>query len=218
MSNVYNNVYGVTGIMGSGKTVVSKILETLGAKVIYADEIAKHILTMYYPQYSSILKEITNKILPHNNKENLPVIEGSSEYTLHVNRNHLASIVFQNNDILTKFNQIIHPHIKKLFIEIKEKYELDPNTIIIYDAPLIYELNLENQFKKIILSYTPKELVIQRLLKKKHFTITDIKQRLKYQISIDKKKEKADYIINNTKDITFLEKQVKSLWRELSHE
>src|SRR3989344_7539651 len=178
-------IIGVTGNFGSGKSTVSRILAELSnARVIDADKIAKKYLLLYKKR---ILREFPEA---RRNKS--------------IDTRKLAEIVFEDRKKLRKLEKILHPSTRR---EIKQLSETRKNVII--DAPLLIEGGLYSLCDFIIIVKTPKEIQIRRL--KGRFTEAEIKKRLKHQMSFNKKKKYADYIINNNSSLRNTSKQVESI-------
>ena len=182
-------IIGVTGNFGSGKSTVSKILAKISnSKIIDADNIAKKYL---YKHKEKVLREF-----PEAGKSNS------------IDARKLAEIVFEDKRKLRKLENILHPSTRR---EIKQLSETRKNVII--DAPLLIEGGLYSLCDFIIIVKTPKEIQIRRL--KGRFTEAEIKKRLKHQMSFNKKKKYADYIINNNSSLRNTSKQVESIWKKM---
>jgi dephospho-CoA kinase len=188
---------GITGGMGSGKTVVCKMLGKKGFKVYYADLIAKNL-------YLSD-KRLANKIVKYFGKDVL-------NYKKKINLSKLKDLIFSNKKNYEAINRIVHPVvIKYLRDEIKKSnYE-----IAIIEAALIYESGLDKYLDVVVMVYSNKKKRIERLMLRDESSRKEILDVMKFQMDERKKLEKADFVITNNKSIDDLKIQVDFLGRVL---
>ena len=170
---------GLTGNIGSGKSVCSKIFALLGIAVYNADTEAK--------------KLYSNPIF----KAKVINLFGTSILTSDaIDKAKLAAIVFKDNTALEKLNAIIHPEVLnnfKLWCNAQSK----EMPYVVHEAAIIYEHNLESYFDKIIVVNSAVDIRIKRIIKRDGLSETDILNRMEKQLSDAEKCKKADYIINN---------------------
>ncbi|GAB6071759.1 dephospho-CoA kinase [Venenivibrio stagnispumantis] len=186
---------GLTGSIGTGKSTVLNIFKSLGVNTISADEIVHKLLEE---------ENIKEKILKHFGKDILQ--EGK------INRKKLASIVFENPEKRKILESILHPlvfeYIQNWFENIKDE------KIAIAEVPLMIETGSYKHYDKIIVVYAPKEIQLKRCLKK-GLTEEEAIKRINAQMDIEEKIKYADYIIENTKDLEYLQKQVKDVYQKI---
>ena len=173
---------GITGGIGSGKTTITKIFQLLGIPIYYADDRAKQIMV----ENMDLVKKIKELFGPesYTNKGEL-------------NREHLASIVFKNNEMLEKLNAIVHPAVwsdGQRWNKIQEKKGV-PYTL--KEAALIFESGGDQFLDKVICVSSPIELRIKRVMKRDNSKRADVMQRIKKQLPDELKMEKSDFIIFN---------------------
>ena len=167
---------GLTGTIGSGKTFALNFFRSKKIKVFSADEEVKKILE------KKTVKEKIYKLFP------------KSFIGKKLNKTMLASIVFGEKKKLRKLEKIIHPYVrkkKKIFLNINKKKKLT-----IMEIPIIFEQKAEKNYDYIILMDVNKKIQFQRIKKRKNITNELFKKILSNQIS-NKKKNLADFIINN---------------------
>ena len=172
---------GITGGIGSGKSLVSKIFHRLGAPVYDADSHAKKLMTTDGILISQIKKEFGD--LSYNT-------DGS------LNNVYLANHVFHDEKKLQKLNSLVHPRVA---IDYRNWVEQNRSArYVIKEAALLFEANSFKQLDKIIVVSAPEELRITRVLSRdKHRTVEQIKGIVEKQMPEDEKLKRADYIIVN---------------------
>lgn len=169
---------GLTGNIGSGKSTVASVFETLGVPVFHADVEAKKILSG---------KEVIDLLV---NEFGSSILSGSL-----IDRGALAKIVFKDKDALTTLNSIIHPRVRKSLIswmETKQDYKY-----IIQEAAILFESGFNKFFDKTIVVSCPEEIAIRRVIERDGVDENDVKARIQNQWSEQRKVELADFVINN---------------------
>ncbi|MFD5018327.1 dephospho-CoA kinase [Paenibacillus sp. NPDC058367] len=194
-------IIGLTGGIASGKSTVSALLVSKGARLVDADVIAREVMLPGHEVLAAAVKQFGSKIL-------------SPDGTL--NRGKLGDIVFQDPAALQALNNLTHPAIRR---EIKERMnsmeEEDPKKLTIVDIPLLFESGLENMFHEILVVYVPREVQIARLMERNGLSLEQAEARLNAQLDIETKRNKADYIIDNSGELAHTEQQVAVLWDRL---
>lgn len=193
---------GITGSIGSGKSIVCKIFEQLGVPVYNADERAKLLMISN--------AEIIEKV---------KLLFGNESYSLtgDLNRKHLSDIAFNNKNLLTQLNQIVHPIVFKDFDNwLLEKEELNIKYII-KEAALMFETDSFKKLDKFIVVTAPTELRISRTMQRDSILREHVLSRMNNQMSQEEKLAKADYEITNNEQSSLIE-QVFSLHQLLNNE
>lgn len=170
---------GITGGIGSGKTMVCKIFQELGIPVFYADDEAKNILD----------KDIDVK-------KELKRLFGENIYTkTGINKTRLASIIFNDNEALKQVNELIHPKVREYFNMWSQEHCNFP--YIIEEAAILFESGAYKDLDINILVSAPEELKIQRIMERDKVDRQSVVDRMKNQMGEREKKKMADYIIVN---------------------
>ena len=167
---------GLTGIIGSGKTLALNFFKSKKITVFSADEEVKKILE--------------KKIVKDRIYKKFPSVFSKKK----INKNKLALIVFSEKKKLNSLEKIIHPLVKQ-----KKKNFLNKNKkkkIIVMEIPIIFEKKSKKNYDCIILMNTNKKIQYQRVMKRKNMTPQLLKKIMANQRA-NKKKKYADYIINN---------------------
>lgn len=184
----------LTGSIASGKSTACTMLKLLGFKIIDTDAIAH-----------SLLNENTSKI------EELFGSNVISEGK--VDRKALGKIVFTDNHKLQLLEDFIHPLI---FLEVEKKAKKEDafQKPYLIDIPLFFEKS-SYEIERSIVVYTPKEIQLQRLMKRDGMSEENAKKRIALQMDIEQKKELATYVIDNSKDINHLHQECERVKMEL---
>ena len=175
---------GITGGIGSGKTTVCKVFETLGIPVFYADTVAKQLMT-------------ADPILIAGVKDAF----GTASYTEsgQLNNQHIAGIVFNNQLELDKLNALVHPAVFRAFdrwittIPANVPYTLK-------EAALLFESGSYQMCDKTILVTAPLALKIARVMERDQVSEAQVRARMDKQFTDEQKAKMADYFVQNTMD------------------
>ena len=189
---------GITGIIGSGKTTVSKIMEVLGIPVFYADQEAKLLYSR-----SDV-------------KEKLKSEFGESLFNsdFDVDFQKLSDIVFSNEINLHKINNIIHPLVKENLILWTE--QLSDTDICAYESALLFESNFNTLFDYVISVSCHEDICIIRVMNRSNLTEQEVISRMRMQLSNTEKAERADFVIKNDGD-EFLIPQVLEIKQQITN-
>lgn len=187
---------GLTGGIGSGKSVVASLLQTYGIPVYIADLESKKLL-----QTSTVIRE------------QLIILLGDTIYDGNIlNRKRMASLIFNDAQLLKKVNNIIHPEVASHFnIWVKQQ----KNEFTVLESAILFESGFNHYVDVSLTVYTPIELRIKRTVMRDKMTEAEVLQRIKNQLPDDKKKEYADYVINND-EIQALIPQIEKILTSLA--
>lgn len=175
---------GITGGIGSGKSIIGRVLEVLDFFVYYADREAKHVV--YRP-------DVKAKIIESFGSQSF---DEKGQY----NRNFIASVVFENRQRLNTLNDIIHPAVQDDFSQCVDKHK--NQTLLFKEAAILFETGNYKKLDHIILVTAPLEDRIKRTIERDQVTRNQVLDRIEKQWDDDKKRELADFeIINNEKQL-----------------
>lgn len=172
---------GITGGIGSGKTTICKVFETLGIPVFYADTVAKQIM-------------ISDPLLV----EGVTSTFGTQSYFEDgsLNNKHIAGIVFNNAAELARLNALVHPAVFRAFdVWVKELPASVP--YILKEAALLFESESYKMCDKTILVLAPLALKLSRVMERDGSTEAQVKARMDKQFTDEQKLAMADYVIHN---------------------
>lgn len=187
---------GITGGIGSGKTTVCKLFEKMDIPVYYADIEAKRLMN-------------SNKIL----KQKIKNLLGEDAYFKNgrLNRKHVASIVFNNKQKLESLNAIVHPAVG---LDAENWFEKQTTKYAIKEAALLVENASYKQLDFLIVVTAPVEMRIKRVVKRDKSNYNQVKLRIENQLPEIQKKKVADFIIDNSGDVSLIS-QVWKIHRKL---
>ena len=173
---------GITGGIGSGKTTVCKIFETLNIPIYYADDRAKWLM-VNSPALQTGIQQLFGKEAYFK--------DGT------LNRAHIGSIAFKDPAKLQKLNALVHPAV---FVD-GENWQQEQLTLgapyTIKEAALIYETGSYKMLDKVIVVSAPEELRIERVIKRDQLSAEEVKERIARQMPESEKVSKADFVIQN---------------------
>ncbi len=170
---------GITGGIGSGKSVVSKTLKVLGIPVYDCDSRAKWLQENDADVRRNIMSLLGDD-----------VYEGSR-----LNRKKMAAMIFSDATLLAKVEGIVHPAVEKDF----DRWCVEQNKdVVALESAILYECGLDKKcIDKVCLVYAPTETRIERVALRDSANIEEIRRRMANQASDDDKIKKADFIVNN---------------------
>lgn len=169
---------GLTGGIGSGKSTVAKIFEVLGIPVYYADDAAKGLMNSDPELIKAIKKNFGEE----------SYINGT------LNRNYLASTVFNSTERLELLNSLVHPATIR---DADRWMKAQKTSYVIKEAALIFEAGLAGSLDYVIGVYAPKNLRIKRVMDRDNISREDVIKRIDRQIDEEIKMKLCDFIINN---------------------
>lgn len=171
---------GLTGGIGSGKSTVAKIFETLGIPVYYADERSKYILQNNTSVKEKIVKEWGGNVL---------------DSAGNIDKKALAALVFSKPEELKKLNAILHPLVAEDYqFWFSQQHDV-PYTI--KEAAILIESGSHKNCDKIIVVTVPESLAIARVMERDGVSEDQVKQRIANQMAVEEKIKFADFIITN---------------------
>lgn len=172
-------IIGLTGGIGSGKTTITRYIETKGIPVYIADDAGKRVMEH---------QEIIDKVNALFNNEVL-LANGL------LDRKKIASIVFNNSEKLAQLNNIVHPAVALDFEDFKENNK--KAAIIVKESAVLFESNAYKSCDFTILITAPEDVRIQRVIKRDGVSKEEVLNRIKNQMSEEEKELKANFVVQN---------------------
>lgn len=190
---------GLTGGIGSGKSIVAKAFEMLGVPVYVSDVEAKILMN-------------TNEDV----KNMLTVRFGKDVYDSNgaLDRNRLADIIFNDPKALKDINAIVHPAVRTDFKLWCEKYA--HLNYVIQESAILFDTGLYRNFDKIITVSAEEEIRIQRVLKRDSSERELIQKRIANQLPDLERIQKSDFVIYNNDElilpqIVLIDREIRSI-------
>lgn len=172
---------GITGGIGSGKTTVCKVFEELGIPVYYADDRAKRLLEHDPHVVEQVQQLFGREIYDSRGK---------------VDRKTIAARVFNDKELLTKLNAIVHPAVQEDYHRwVLAHRQKAP--YVLKEAALLVEAGTYKQLDALICVTAPKELRIERIIQRDQATRDAVLARMQNQLPQPDKVKLSDYVIKN---------------------
>ena len=188
-------IVGLTGGIGSGKTTVAKMFNTLGIPTYIADDEAKKLMNR-------------SKVI----KRKLTALFGENTYINNeLNRPFIASVIYSDKDYLNKMNAIVHPKVTKHFLRWLNKQK---TAYVLKESAILFETNAHKKCDFVVLVTASKDMKIKRLLNRDKTNKEKIKAIMDNQLNDDEKEKRSDFIIINT-TLEDTKKQVETIHKSL---
>ena len=195
MSNdLFKNAIALTGGISTGKSTVCNLFKLHGFLTIDADKIAHRLLDENSHKIASMFGE--------------QYVENGK-----VLRKELGKIIFSNEENKLKLEALLHPLIKEEIIKESKIFE-EQNKPYFVDIPLFFE-KMHYPISKSLVIYTPKNLQIERLMKRDNISEEEAKLKISNQMDIEEKRKLADMVIDNSQNLKHLQNEVERIIGEI---
>jgi dephospho-CoA kinase len=190
-------VLGLTGGIGSGKSMVAQMFARLGAVVIDADQVAREVVEPGQPALEEIAATFGPEVLLNDG---------------HLDRPKLAQIIFANPVERAKLDAITHPRIRTRMDELIKAQRSGPGVLIV-DIPLLYENKRTSSVEKVIVVWVDPKTQLRRIQDRDGLSAEAARQRIAAQMPLDEKRARADHVIDNSGDREDTRRQVEAIYR-----
>ena len=192
---------GLTGGVATGKSTVAEMFKQCGAVVIDADQLARDVVEPGKPAWREIVKTFGKTILNPDRS---------------LNRQALGAIVFRHPAKRRAIEAIIHPRVAREQVRLtREAVRQDPQSVVIYDVPLLFEAGIDKRVDHTIVVTADRNTQIARLKKRNDLSRPEALRRIRSQMPLAKKVQRADHVLNGTLPRPALRKQVGQLLNRL---
>lgn len=191
---------GLTGGIASGKSTVSQMFEHAGIPVICLDELARYVVKPGSPALDEIRRAFGEEF-----------VDEAGE----LDRAGMARIVFQDDGKRKLLESVIHPKVKEEMTRRALELEHLGHRMVVFDVPLLYEVGWEKFLDLVVVVYVPRQTQEERLMTRDAMSREEAEARLNAQLSIGEKRERADYVVDNTGSLERTREQVTSIIRDL---
>lgn len=188
---------GLTGGIGSSKTLIAEVFSQMGVPVFNADMEAKQLYNK--PSIQKDMEAMFSEKLFNNNK---------------LDKNKLSQIIFNNKEQLQKLNHYIHPLVEEEYKKFLYAHTIKHFPYVIMESAIIFESGWQKHFDKVICVNTPQELMIRRTMLRDNTDRESVQRKIANQIPIKDKVNKSDYIINND-DLTLVLPQIIEIDKQI---
>jgi len=181
---------GITGGIGSGKSLAAKYFESLGYKVIYADKVAKELYANNKQLINKLVKAFGNGILDENGN---------------LSRQNARRIIFSSKKNIKRVNSIVHPFV---FREMDKIYAGIKDRVVFFESAIMFESGSYKRMNYVILVYANKEIRIKRIIQRDNIKRAAILKLMKLQLDEREKLKRADFVIRNNSGTADLKKEI----------
>ena len=197
-------VIGLTGGIGTGKSEVSRLLGTLGAKVIEADKVGHEAYEPGMPGWREVVEAFGVGVLDTDGR---------------IDRKGLGGIVFRDEQARGRLNAIVHPIVRQLLEERIARLEREGARVVVIEVPLLIEaIKQQSRWTRMLdeiwVVTAPEEQVVARVQARSGLDETAIWSRIGSQATERERIEHADAVIDNSGSLEGLKRKVTNLWCE----
>ena len=192
---------GLTGGMACGKSFVATALGELGCHIVEADDVAHEVIAPGGEAYDAVLAAFGTDILDEQHR---------------IDRALLAAKVFGDPTQLDRLNAIVHPAVRtRALREFAAIGASNPHAIVVYVAAILIESGAYREVDKIIVVSCAREQQIERAMHRPGASQASVHARLDRQMSLEKKKEFADYVIDTSGERENTLRQTRAIYEDL---
>ena len=186
---------GLTGGIGSGKSLVGEYFADMGAIVVDSDQLARDVVERGTPGFEELLERFGDAVLTHGE----------------LDRRKLADVIFNDEAARKDLEAIIHPRVRATFDLVVAEAQAD--AIIVNEIPLLHEIGAHDRFDITIAVSAPEEVRIKRAVARgmKEY---QVRARIASQASDFEREASVDFVIDNDGTEDELLRQVENLWEE----
>jgi dephospho-CoA kinase len=191
---------GLTGGIASGKSTVAEILKRQGAAIINADVLAREVVEPDRQAWTEIVNTFGTAVLQPDRA---------------LDRQKLRAIIFDDPDARKKLESIIHPQVRALAEQRIREHAAAGYAVIVYEVPLLFEGNLQEWLRPVILVACDVDTQRKRLQSRDNLSAVQAQKHIEAQMSLEEKRRLADYVIENNGSLEDLERQVQAVLEKI---
>jgi dephospho-CoA kinase len=189
---------GLTGGIGTGKSVVANLLVQQGASIIDADRLGHEAYTPHSEAWEAVVAAFGTDILTS---------EGE------IDRRKLGGIVFADETQLERLNGIMHPLMARMVEDRKAAFDTDGVAVTVVEAAVLLEAGWDSLVDEVWTTHASESTVVQRLFERNGLDEAEARKRINSQMSATERNRRSDVVVDNSGDLTALEQTVKNLWK-----
>lgn len=192
---------GLTGGLGTGKSFAGEILQSLGCRLLKADELGHEVLLPGAEAYLPVIEAFGREILDENGA---------------IVRKKLAAVVFEQPHRLAQLNSLVHPPVvAREEAWMQQIAESDPGAIAVVEAAILIETGSYRRFSRLIVTTCRPEQQIERAMKRDGVSREEVEARLRRQMPLEDKVKLADYVVDTSGDKKETERRVQEVYQAL---
>jgi dephospho-CoA kinase len=191
---------GLTGGIASGKSTVAEIIKRQGAAIINADVLAREVVEPDRQAWTEIVNTFGTAVLQPDRA---------------LDRQKLRAIIFDDPDARKKLESIIHPQVRALAEQRIREHAAAGYAVIVYEVPLLFEGNLQEWLRPVILVACDVDTQRNRLQSRDNLSAAQAQKHIDAQMSLEAKRRLADYVIENNGSLEDLERQVQAVLEKI---
>lgn len=194
---------GLTGGIGSGKSTVSRMFETMGATIIDADQLAREVVAPGTPGLAAIVEHFGREVLNDDGALDRPT---------------LGRKIFKDPEARTVLNRIVHPLVAARAQEAVVEAEANGAQLVLYDVPLLYENKLDQALPEVVVVCVEAEVQRARIAARDALPPDEIADRIAAQMPLAEKARRANHVIDNNGHLEHTQAQVRALFKKWMQE
>ena len=199
---------GLSGGIGSGKTTVRKLLESMGARTVCADEVVHELQAPGQPLLQDLAEAFGEAVIQP---------DGA------LDRKALGEVVFNDAEARARLGAIMHPPVVAEIVRRAQAAAETDTPLVVVDIPLLFE-GVKTQtgsavalpYEALVLVWIPREMQIKRTAQRDQSSEEDAEKRVAAQMPIDEKRAMASHVIDNSGTQEETAEQVRALWETLT--
>ena len=191
---------GLTGGIASGKSTVAEILKRQGAAIINADVLAREVVEPGHQAWTEIVNTFGTAVLQPDRA---------------LDRQKLRAIIFDDPDARKKLESIIHPQVRAVAEQRIREHAAAGYAVIVYEVPLLFEGNLQEWLRPVILVACDVDTQRKRLQSRDNLSAAQAQKHIDAQMSLEAKRRLADYVIENNGSLEDLKRQVQAVLEKI---
>jgi dephospho-CoA kinase len=188
---------GLTGGIGTGKSVVADLLKQHGAAIIDADRLGHEAYTPHTEAWEAVVAAFGNDILTP---------EGE------IDRRKLGGIVFADVSQLERLNGIMHPIMARMVEQRKSGLQDDGVAVAVVEAAVLFEAGWDALVDEVWTTDAPVDTVVQRLRERNGLSDEEARKRINSQMPAAERNRRSDVVVNNAADPATLRRTVAAMW------
>jgi dephospho-CoA kinase len=194
-------VVGLTGNIASGKSTVARLLAARGVHVIDADVLAREAVGPGSPALAHIVERWGRDVVG---------ADGA------LDRAALRARVFDDRSELDALNAIVHPEVQRRRDALLGAAREAGERMVVCDIPLLFEAGLEGEVDVVILVVAPQDVRLERLMRDRRLNRAEAMAMIAAQMPSELKRERADYVVDNSGSLDAVEARVNEVWSAIS--